>query len=143
MGREGRPGERTWILVVIFALAGCQTAAYPTPIDLGPPDLAGEAPEDMASLCPNNVPKDCPNDMGPSYQSQIAPLIDEVCVPCHSPAGLASDKPLQSYNEVHNLRTEVLTQVASCTMPPSDGGVLSMAERLMLMQWLVCHSPNN
>lgn len=135
-GRERARG----ILAVAFALAGCQTAAFPTTIDLGPTDLAGD---DLASLCPNNLPADCPNDMGPSYMSQIGPLVDDRCVPCHSPGGLASDKPLQTYSEVHNLRSEVLTQVYSCTMPPADAGVLSPAQRLMLLQWLVCHSPNN
>lgn len=91
--------------------------------------------------CPNDLPQDCPT--APSYQSDIAPLLQQHCVVCHSPTGLESERPLNSYGAVYGQRSEVLTQVYGCQMPPPDMPPLSRADRQLLLRWLVCHAPNN
>lgn len=93
--------------------------------------------------CPNDLPASCPDGGAPSYQSQIAPLLGASCVRCHSPTGSAFDKPLGTYAQVYALRTEVLSEVYGCLMPPRDDGPLAPSERSILLTWLVCRAPDN
>ena len=102
----------------------------------------GVAPDQSVLDCPNDLPASCPSPQ-PSYASRINPLIADRCVPCHSPGGLASDKPLGDYADVFKRRGTVLNEVYTCLMPPADAGQLSDAERQDLLSWLVCNAPNN
>jgi len=92
--------------------------------------------------CPNDLPDTCP-DPAPSYQVDIAPIITARCVPCHGPGGPESSHPLDSYTRVFGLRTNVLSQVYGCRMPPSGATPLEPEERQALLEWLVCGSPDN
>lgn len=119
------------LTVALLLAIGCST------------QLEQQAPADgdATGQCQNDLPQDCPT--APSYQSDIAPLLKQHCVICHSPTGLESERPLNSYSAVYGQRGSVLTQVYGCQMPPPDRQPLSSAERLLLLRWLVCHAPDN
>ena len=103
--------------------------------------MQGTSP-DLATSCPNDLPGACPSP-APSYQSDVAPVIMQKCVSCHSPGGQSSDRPLQTYAEVFALRTSVLTQVYGCLMPPVGSPQLTPSERAAILGWLVCGAPQN
>jgi len=98
---------------------------------------------DSSSNCPSDLPASCPSP-APTYQSTIAPLIYELCVPCHSPGGQEESRPFLTYDEVFAQRTEILSQVYACMMPLRGSSQhLSPQERAQLLAWLVCGAPNN
>jgi hypothetical protein len=97
---------------------------------------------DGAAQCPNDLPGSCPATM-PSYMSDIAPLLQQKCVPCHSSKGIEASRPLDTYAGVYSLRETVLNQIYHCMMPPVGQPQLDPAQRLELMTWLVCQAPNN
>jgi hypothetical protein len=97
-----------------------------------------------AAQCPPALPTSCPQT--PSYSTEIAPLVQRTCLPCHSSGGVAADRDLSNYRNLVRLETTNLVQVNGCIMPPPDAGAdaaLSLDERVELLQWFVCGSPNN
>ena len=110
-----------------------------------PPDMAVAPDLSAPATCPRDLPASCPpTDAGvPSYAGDIAPLMQKYCVPCHMAGGLASDRLLGDYPDLFSQRAAVLDQVYSCFMPPPDAGQPTESERVALLQWLVCHAPNN
>jgi len=95
-----------------------------------------------AGGCPNDLPESCPSPE-PSFAADVAPVLQERCAPCHSPGGLAAERPLTSYASVHALRSPVLNQVYGCNMPPSTAEPLAAGERDVLLAWLVCGAKDN
>ena len=89
-----------------------------------------------------DLPSSCPSP-APSWSGTISPVVAAKCQPCHSSGGQAGDRLLVDYPSVYQLRSTVLDQVYTCSMPPPDGGVLTGNERHELMDWLVCSAPNN
>jgi hypothetical protein len=79
----------------------------------------------------------------PSYQSDIAPLVQRKCLGCHSVSGVEANRPLDGYANLYTERGAVLHQVYGCLMPPSVVPQLDPTERQLLLTWLVCASPNN
>jgi hypothetical protein len=110
-----------WRALVLVALAGC---------------------EHSKAGCHMDLPSQCPSPT-PSWSSTVSQVVAADCQSCHSQAGIANDRPFESYSQVYALRGTVLSQVYSCAMPPSDGGVLDDADRQQLIDWLVCGAPNN
>ena len=96
---------------------------------------------DMALPCPNDLPASCPPG-APSYKTDIVPLIQLRCFPCHAPGGQAG-RPLNSYGALFAQRGSVLDQVDNCIMPPPTAPALAATERAVLLVWLVCNAPNN
>lgn len=93
-------------------------------------------------VCPRSLPKDCPAP--PSYKQDIAPLVETRCLMCHGPGGKAYPaRDLTSYDHMYAQRTEILSQVYNCRMPPEDGTPLSARELDLLLLWLVCGAPND
>jgi uncharacterized membrane protein len=92
--------------------------------------------------CPNDVPDTCDMTSVPSYQTDVAPIIDAHCTRCHAPGGSESSKDLSTYAGVQKWASEVLFQVSTCRMPPS-GDAPSSDERQVLFAWLVCGAPDN
>jgi hypothetical protein len=114
--------------------------AWCTIIACSSPDAASDA---GAPSCPNDLPTSCP-DPPPSYASDIAPLLEQRCFPCHDSDGAAG--PLleyTSYDSVYQNRQAILSQVYGCRMPPPDAGQPTPSEREQLLDWLVCHAPDN
>jgi hypothetical protein len=99
-------------------------------------------PADAGAACPSDLPDACL--AAPSYDADIAPLIARRCLDCHGDGGVEhTNFDLTTYKSVFDLRTSVLTQVYGCLMPPGDAAALESTERADMLEWLVCHAPNN
>lgn len=86
------------------------------------------------------MPESCPST-APSYQNDVAPLVQSKCVPCHGPGGLESSISFTTYQPIFDRRFDVLQRVAHCLMPPADAGVaqqLDSSERELIAAWVVC-----
>lgn len=92
--------------------------------------------------CPNDVPRECPASP-PTFAKDVAPVIESSCAICHRPGGENPNRLLTTYDQIYAQRGAVLSQVASCRMPPPDAGVLSDDGRKVLLAWLVCSAPND
>ena len=93
-----------------------------------------------ATSCPNDLPATCVTPI-PSYKDEIAAIVQTRCVSCHGATGVEAKRSLDTYAKLYALRTSVLNQVYACRMPLD--GSLTDAERARLLEWLVCHAPNN
>lgn len=94
-----------------------------------------------SGMCGAAVPQACPSPM-PSYQTQIAPLLQTYCITCHSPDGAAGFDE-STYATVNAQLSPILDQVAACQMPPVGSPELPPSDRLTLLDWLVCGGPDN
>jgi mono/diheme cytochrome c family protein len=112
--------------------------------------LGAACQSSAASSCPA-VPADpaCP-DAAPSFAQVVYPQVFQVsCVPCHSPGGEESQKPLTTYAQitgsngamVHDIYSQVFE---ACLMPPAGAAqVLTESQRQTLLDWLGCGYPDN
>ena len=111
------------------------------------PGLGGDdagAESSVFSGCPDGGYPTCPSPP-PSWQTQVRPIVDVWCAPCHFNGGSGTGKgfdfsTLEGFR--HGLDIE-LTDLQGCTMPPADAAALSLADREMLLEWLVCSGPDN
>lgn len=92
--------------------------------------------------CPRDTPSSCPSPT-PSYTTDVVPVLNTYCNDCHSPTGQASDRPFQTYQQVFNRRTSILSFTANCQMPPADFPQPTEPERVALLGWLACGAPDN
>jgi len=100
------------------------------------------SPDASGPQCPSDLPASCPATV-PSYQNDIAPLVQRKCLTCHSVSGIESNRPLDSYANLFSERGAVLHQIYGCLMPPAVEPQLDPSERQQILTWLVCESPNN
>jgi cytochrome c peroxidase len=91
--------------------------------------------------CPSDFPA-CPG-APPSYQNEIAPLVERTCLSCHDVDKVAAARPLTDYTALFNLRTQIGNQLSDCSMPPPGGSQLTDAERATLLSWVACGAPND
>ena len=103
---------------------------------------AGCAPSEPPASCPDDLPAACPAT-APSYKTEVAPLIDKLCLRCHSPGGVTYYKPLDSYQAVSSRKQSVLSRIYGCAMPPPEVTQPTEAERVTMLTWLVCGAPEN
>ena len=103
--------------------------------------MAGAAGD---SGCPSDLPSNtaCASEL-PSYELQVAPIIEQRCATCHYPGNTQSGDVFVEYDDVYSTRQTVLTRVYSCVMPPEGAASLTLAERRTLLQWFVCGAPQN
>jgi hypothetical protein len=113
----------------------------------------GEDGGSDAGGCPVLNPA-CPTPP-PSYASQVAPIIKQACLPCHTPGQQPYAAPfaLNTWQGVSGLHGTVVEQLYICAMPNGDGGpafvldggpvLLSNADKLTVMDWCLCGAPNN
>jgi len=117
---------RVWIIgatIAIASVAACGTNGGP-------------------SSCPADEPASCPSP-APSYASDVAPLIQQYCISgCHNPNGSGSTV-LASWADIHVRVTTVYDQIYQCKMPLAGSPEPTDAERVLLLSWFVCGSPNN
>lgn len=103
-------------------------------------------PPPVDGSCPMDQPPDCPMP-APSYSMQVGPIIQTYCVPCHSPGGIEASLSFASYADITSKTDRpmrMLLQLHSCQMPPPYAEAQpTEAERVALLGWLVCHTPNN
>ena len=91
--------------------------------------------------CPNVSDLTCPSPP-PSFKTDVQPIIETRCYPCHGPGGIeVGTINLTSYHGV--VSNDVVGIVGQCMMPPPDAGQLTMAERDTLFEWIACSEPNN
>ncbi len=106
-----------------------------------------------APSCPSDLPASCPTPT-PSYKTDVVPIIQGYCYPCHGPGGIEQAAfDYTTYQGVYASRSAILDQVYSCVMPPTagesipgvDGGSpsLTLDARVKLLGWLVCEAPDN
>ncbi len=127
------------LAIAVVLVAGCGQN-HARIVDLGGADFAVP---DLAPSCPNDLPQSCPANP-PSYQNDVAPIIQAYCLQCHSPGGAAADRPFIDYAHVQAQLMMILDQVYACNMPPADAGLhMTEQQRLTLLTWLVCGGPNN
>jgi hypothetical protein len=118
----------SFVVAVALAALGC-TSSSP-------------APATDAGACGNDLPRACPTQV-PSYKTDIAPLIMNRCLHCHAPGGQESSRDFTTYQGVYTYRSAILDQVYACSMPPADQPQPTAPERTLLLDWLVCHAPDN
>lgn len=112
-------GRRVWFLAAAGLLAiGCSPAA--------------------AVSCPNDDPP-CPTP-GPTYQTDVGPLIATYCSRCHAADGGMPAILLQSYEEVAS--KHVFTQIKACKMPQPGEPQPTTAERTTILSWFACCAAN-
>jgi hypothetical protein len=94
--------------------------------------------------CESTLPSTCPSPT-PSWSGQVAAIVARVCGQCHADGGVEQYAfDFSTYQGVFANRSSILSQVYTCAMPPSDGGVtLSSGDRDVLLAWLVCNAPHN
>jgi uncharacterized membrane protein len=95
-----------------------------------------------AANCPADLPTACPADV-PSFKATIAPIVASHCTLCHSADGSQSGQSFGTYDLVYASRSAVLDQIYACNMPPAGAPQLTLDERVTVLAWLVCGSPNN
>jgi hypothetical protein len=131
---------RKVILALALGVASCSVSCGSS--GNGSQALDGSTSSD-ASVCPQPLPASCPTP-APSYTSQIGLLIARRCVPCHGPGGVAYPaRDFTTYDKVHHQRTEMLTQIYGCRMPPAGALPLTAEELRSMQTWFVCGAPNN
>jgi len=129
-------------LALSIPLAGCSSSpsaassasaiAVATACDAGAPG-AGFEVSGICSACDGGAP---------SYSKEIQAILQNECVPCHSPSGTAGFDET-TYAEVYNQFGSMLSQVNYGEMPPANGPQMTNTERVALTSWLVCSAPDN
>ncbi|HLK37043.1 MAG TPA: hypothetical protein VKU41_09865 [Polyangiaceae bacterium] len=104
--------------------------------------IAGCGSPPKTSSCPQDFPSGCPSPP-PSWKAEVQPIINDRCVPCHSPTGVESVLNYTSYQGVFVRYPEMRDQLYQCVMPPSTAAQPTEAERETLLTWFVCGAPNN
>jgi uncharacterized membrane protein len=123
-------------MALLGAVSGCSDDSQPDP-----PDMAGAA---GASACPSDLPSNTACASGlPSYEREVAPIIEQRCATCHYPGNTQSEDVFADYDDVYSIRQTVLTRVYSCAMPPDTAPSLTLEERRALLRWFVCGAPDN
>ncbi len=123
------------LFVVVACACGTPSSDPQPPSQPTPPSAACTAID--ASACVDPVP---------SYESDIAPLLDRACnSTCHAPG--VGPWPLTDYSDVYAWSSAIAFDVSDCAMPPLDAGAgngpLSDAERATLLDWIACGAPDN
>jgi hypothetical protein len=115
---------------------------------LGGLAACGTTPGDASDggSCPA-PPATCPSPP-PSWSTDVQPIVDRSCAPCHFPPAIPAQKHnFSSYAGIYSQRGSVLGAVSTgemCRMPAAGGNVpLSLADREKLLAWLVCGAQQN
>ena len=106
--------------------------------------FASQSARREATACTPGLPESdgCPAT-APSYEDDIAPLVDARCGGCHYRGNPNSKQVLETYADLHSSVSVIEHEVYRCQMPPAGEPALSAAERQRFLQWLVCGAPDN
>jgi hypothetical protein len=129
--------------LVLALAAACSSASSPESSDSG-------------ATCPPTPSFTCSNPKSPpSFTSDVVPIIQARCTPCHVAGGI-SDKiyDFSTYAHVVNAQTSILNQLSLCAMPPIHGNTmygiepgtvpgLSADQANTFVDWIECGAPNN
>jgi hypothetical protein len=113
--------------------AVCACAGARAPLTAPPPTTA-------ATSAP---PASCAGS-APSYQREVAPLLQHYCLGCHAPGGEAGEDHDFSRPAVLSAqRRQLWGELESEAMPPQDRPQPSRAERALLERWACLGAPND
>jgi hypothetical protein len=101
---------------------------------------AGDPQDAGLVACTPIEPPACPDP--PSHFNDVAPILQDRCVPCHYTGNPDGSWPLENYRQVADWQDVVRFDLLNCSMPPADGGVvMTEDERLAFLTWLLCGYP--
>ena len=121
------------VLVLFAGTCGCGSGGMDAHVDGG---------ADAASACPSNLASACPSP-APTWTSQVLPIYQSACISCHQAEGQAFDTPLDTYQNAYARRSGTIDQVYSCFMPPAGTGRLTLKQRDVILDWLLCGAPEH
>jgi uncharacterized membrane protein len=112
-------------------------------------DSAGDGDGDSGTsgggeTCNVTAPTACPSDM-PTY-ADVEPIFQERCVACHVGLGQSELCPtcweLTDYSHVASWKQEIKTAMLACDMPPPESGMtMTDSERMTILEWIRCGTP--
>jgi len=114
-------------------------------------DSSSEVSDDGGTVtCPQVLPcrdnRGTPNYTVPGYTTEIRPILNVVCVPCHNNdggIGRYSETTYMAVSDQKESMLEFLGPAMDCNMPAPTGPQLSAPQRIALEEWLSCGAPNN
>ncbi len=128
----------------LFAV-GAASIAVGLVLACSPTQVGGDGhPGGTIPTCPK-LTSECPSPQT-TYQ-QTLPVIVQFCDQCHGEGGIEqSQYDYTTYAGIYKNRSEMLTQVNECQMPPYDGGLgpdafPSAQQREVILSWLACGAP--
>ena len=129
-----------WGSVVTLVVAcGHNTGGLSEPVDTDASLADAES-----FTCPSEAGETSCVAPGPSFSTDVMPIIDRRCNNCHAEGTDGGPWPLGQYADIFAWRNAIEDDLLRCTMPPADGGTsLPDAERAVLMAWIVCGADNN
>ena len=134
--RPHRPPLSTWLVRLMAALTAALAAGEISC------SSSQSQPGDGGSAASCVSAPACADAGAPSYRTVVLPILQQDCIPCHSPSGTAGYDE-STYAQVATQAGAMLSQVATCGMPPLNGPQLDDAQRIALTAWLKCSAPNN
>lgn len=124
--------------LALLAAAGACGGSNAAATD-GGPDVA-PGPDGGALICAVQPPTSCPDP--PVHYSDVVPVIQARCLPCHDGVVDGGPWPLTDYQHNADWAFPIRDELVNCTMPPADGGVtISDEERQAILTWIRCGYP--
>ena len=90
----------------------------------------------------STTPASCPSAQ-PSYEADVAPILQSYCVSCHEGGGGEFDRPLDTYRSAQALSSHIENEVTEGTMPPWSEAQLTAVERETRLTWIRCGATND
>jgi hypothetical protein len=132
---------------ILLAFAAALAAGVPLGVlaACSPGPAGGDGGSDDPGC--SGLTSDCPTTP-PSWQTDVQPLIAEYCLRCHGDGGIEQGQfDYTTYAGVYRNRSEMLTQLYQCQMPPFDASppatMPAQTDRQTLVSWLACGAPDN
>lgn len=130
-------GKRRWpcwslpIGVAALLVAACGSGGEAAVGDAG-----GDDADPTAFACPVPPPTSCPT---PAVRyADIAPTVQEHCVPCHMGAG-DGPWPLTDYSHLADWQDLIQGVMMDCSMPPiEEPYALPARDRVAILTWVLC-----
>jgi cytochrome c553 len=125
----GCAGALIGLLASGAAVVGCSSNDG---VGQGRDYLGGEA---GVASCPA-VNAKC-SGSGPSYATDVAPILAAHCTGCHGPGGENADVPLDTFNGATSPKVKIISAslVSACKMPPPPLPSLSADDIATLRCW--------
>ena len=91
------------------------------------------APLDGGASCPATPP---------SFTNDVLPILNRDCnSTCHGP--MMGQWELADYGDVSDWAPLIKLDLGDCAMPPVDAGAFPTPDRMTVLDWIACGSPNN
>lgn len=98
-----------------------------------PPDGGSEL------TCDVEAPTSCTSN---ATYADIQPVVQKNCVVCHHGTDPLGPWPLTSWQDLKDWEDAIRDDIVACNMPPSDAGIpMTNEERLQILEWVRCGSP--